>query len=58
VALPAGTALRPILAALDPAEAATFCQEYGSLLAAAYPAAPYGTILPFRRVFAVAQAPG
>jgi trans-aconitate 2-methyltransferase len=53
-----GTALRPVLAALDPAEAATFCQEYGTLVAAAYPVAPYGTILPFRRVFAVAQVPG
>ena len=53
-----GTALRPVLAALDPAEAATFCQEYGSLVAEAYPPAPYGTILPFRRVFAVAQVPG
>jgi trans-aconitate 2-methyltransferase len=53
-----GTALRPVLAALDPAEAAAFSQEYGIRLAAAYPAAPHGTILPFRRVFAVAQAPG
>jgi trans-aconitate 2-methyltransferase len=53
-----GTALRPVLAVLDPAEAATFTQEYRVLLAQAYPAAPYGTILPFRRVFVVAQAPG
>jgi trans-aconitate 2-methyltransferase len=53
-----GTGLRPVLAALDSAEAAAFCQEYGALLAEAYPAAPYGTILPFRRVFAVAQVPG
>jgi trans-aconitate 2-methyltransferase len=53
-----GSALRPVLAVLDPAEAAAFCEEYGSLLAQAYPAAPYGTILPFRRVFVVAQAPG
>lgn len=53
-----GTALRPVLAVLDPAEAATFKQEYGVLLAEAYPGAPYGTILPFRRVFTVAQAPG
>lgn len=53
-----GTALRPVLSVLDPAEAAAFSQEYGSLVAAAYPPAPYGTILPFRRVFAVAQVPG
>ena len=53
-----GTALRPVLAVLDPAEAAAFLAQYGSLVAAAYPAGPYGTILPFRRVFAVAQAPG
>jgi trans-aconitate 2-methyltransferase len=53
-----GTALRPVLAALDPAGAAQFCEEYGRLVAAAYPAAAYGTILPFRRVFVVAQAPG
>ncbi len=53
-----GSALRPVLAVLDPAAAATFCEEYGALLAAAYPAAPYGTILPFRRLFVVAQAPG
>jgi trans-aconitate 2-methyltransferase len=53
-----GTALRPVLAALDPAGAAQFGQEYGGLVAKAYPAAAYGTILPFRRVFVVAQAPG
>jgi trans-aconitate 2-methyltransferase len=53
-----GSLLRPVLAALDPAGAATFCQEYGALVAEAYPAASYGTILPFRRVFAVAQTPG
>ena len=53
-----GTALRPVLAVLDPAEAAAFLDQYGSRVAAAYPAAPYGTILPFRRVFVVAQAPG
>jgi trans-aconitate 2-methyltransferase len=51
-----GSALRPVLAALDPAGAATFCQEYGTLLAEAYPAADYGTILPFRRLFVVARA--
>lgn len=51
-----GSALRPVLAALDPADATAFLAEYGARLRAAYPAAPYGTILPFRRVFAVARA--
>jgi trans-aconitate 2-methyltransferase len=53
-----GTALRPVLAALagDPA-AAEFEQEYGARLRAAYPSRPYGTVLPFRRVFVVARRP-
>jgi trans-aconitate 2-methyltransferase len=50
-----GSALRPVLAALEPAAAAEFLAEYGTRLRAAYPAAPYGTILPFRRLFAVAR---
>ncbi|MGW0657830.1 trans-aconitate 2-methyltransferase [Streptodolium elevatio] len=49
-----GTALRPVLAALDPAEQAEFLAAYGALLADAYPPRPYGTVLPFRRIFAVA----
>jgi trans-aconitate 2-methyltransferase len=50
-----GTGLRPVLARLDQAEAAGFLAEYGSRARAAYPPAPYGTLLPFRRVFAVAR---
>jgi trans-aconitate 2-methyltransferase len=50
-----GTALRPVLARLPAAEAAEFEAEYGALLREAYPAEPWGTLLPFRRVFAVAQ---
>ena len=50
-----GTALRPVLAALDPDQAAGFVAEYGAKLRAAYPRRPYGTVLPFRRVFAVAS---
>lgn len=50
-----GTALRPVLARLPAAEAAEFEAEYGALLREAYPAQPWGTLLPFRRVFAVAQ---
>jgi trans-aconitate 2-methyltransferase len=53
-----GTALRPVLAALEPAEAAQFTAQYADLLAAAYPPGPYGTILPFRRVFVVARKDG
>jgi trans-aconitate 2-methyltransferase len=49
-----GTGLRPVLAALPPGPAAEFAAEYGARLRGAYPAAPYGTVLPFRRVFAVA----
>ncbi len=49
-----GTGLRPVLAALTPAQAEDFTAEYGARVRAAYPAAPYGTVLPFRRVFAVA----
>ena len=49
-----GTGLRPVLAALPSGPAAEFTAEYGARLREAYPAAPYGTVLPFRRVFAVA----
>ncbi len=31
--------------------------EYKALLSEAYPARPYGTVLPFRRIFVVAQRP-
>lgn len=50
-----GTALRPVLDALGPAEAAQFTREYGKALRAAYPPGPHGTLFPFRRIFAVAQ---
>jgi trans-aconitate 2-methyltransferase len=51
-----GTGLRPVLAALGPAEAAEFVEQYSKLVRAAYPAARYGTVLPFRRVFTVAHS--
>jgi trans-aconitate 2-methyltransferase len=51
----ASTGLRPVLAALAAAEAERFLTEYGALLREAYPAAPYGTAFPFRRVFVVAR---
>jgi trans-aconitate 2-methyltransferase len=50
-----GTALRPVLAALTRDEQAEFTHEYGALLRAAYPPRPYGTVLPYRRIFALAH---
>jgi trans-aconitate 2-methyltransferase len=52
-----GTALRPALERLSEAEAAEFEAELAPLLRQAYPRQPYGTVLPFRRIFAVAQVP-
>jgi trans-aconitate 2-methyltransferase len=52
-----GTGLRPVLAELNPDQAAEFLAQYRDRMAAAYPAAPYGTPFPFRRVFAVAVRP-
>ena len=51
-----GSGLRPVLAALPPAPAEEFLAEYRERIRAAYPPAPYGTVLPFRRVFVVARA--
>jgi trans-aconitate 2-methyltransferase len=56
-----GTGLRPVLAALPPGEAAEFLDDYRARMSEAYPAAAYGTVFPFRRVFVVAvrvTAPG
>ena len=50
-----GSGLRPVLAALTPEDGAEFAAEYGAQLRAAYPPAPYGTVLPFRRIFVVAH---
>jgi trans-aconitate 2-methyltransferase len=52
-----GTALRPVYARLSGEEAAEFDADLGAMLREAYPPQPYGTVLPFRRIFAVAQAP-
>jgi trans-aconitate 2-methyltransferase len=52
-----GTALRPVFARLSTADAAEFEAELGALLREAYPPQPYGTVLPFRRIFAVAHGP-
>ncbi|MBO0731280.1 MAG: hypothetical protein J2P57_18630, partial [Acidimicrobiaceae bacterium] len=52
-----GTALRPVLTALEPADAAAFEAEYAARLGEAYPVGPAGTVLPFRRIFAVGNRP-
>jgi trans-aconitate 2-methyltransferase len=53
-----GTGLRPVLSALaDEDERAAFEAEYGELLARAYPRLPFGTVLPYRRIFLVARRP-
>jgi len=53
-----GTALRPVLAALSPAEGAAFEAEYAAALRKAYPGTAHGTVFPFRRIFAVGQKKG
>jgi trans-aconitate 2-methyltransferase len=53
-----GAALRPVLSVLRPEDHETFLSEYGALLRDAYPATAHGTVLPFRRVFAVGRRPG
>jgi trans-aconitate 2-methyltransferase len=50
-----GTGLRPVLAALGRGQAEEFVADYGKRVREAYPPAPYGTVLPFRRVFVVAR---
>ncbi|MFI0410160.1 trans-aconitate 2-methyltransferase [Actinomadura sp. 3N508] len=49
-----GSALRPVLSTLDPGETEEFLAAYRERLRQAYPAAPYGTVFPFRRIFVVA----
>jgi trans-aconitate 2-methyltransferase len=50
-----GTGLRPVLSMLTPELAEEFLGAYRERVAQAYPAAPYGTVLPFRRIFVVAS---
>jgi trans-aconitate 2-methyltransferase len=52
-----GTGLRPVLSMLTPELAEEFLDAYRERVAQAYPAAPYGTVLPFRRIFVVASRP-
>jgi trans-aconitate 2-methyltransferase len=50
-----GTGARPVLQALPAHLREVFVAEYKAALGQAYPPRPYGTLLPFRRVFVVAQ---
>lgn len=51
-----GTALAPLLQALDPVERAAFLDDYRRRMAQAYPCRADGrTLLPFRRLFLVAE---
>lgn len=52
-----GSGLRPVLAALDAEDGSKFVADYSQQVQAHYPPAPYGTVLPFRRVFVVARRP-
>jgi trans-aconitate 2-methyltransferase len=52
-----GTGLRPVLAALNAADAATFEAEYAAALRESYPPTEHGTVFGFRRIFAVAHKP-
>lgn len=52
-----GTGLRPVLEALPDAACEEFIQTYAVRLRRAYPVRKWGTLLAFRRIFAVAQAP-
>jgi trans-aconitate 2-methyltransferase len=53
-----GSTLRPVLSALGAEQAGAFLREYGERLRDAYPPLPFGTVFPFRRVFAVVHRVG
>jgi trans-aconitate 2-methyltransferase len=52
-----GTALRPMLAVLEPDDQSEFLEECRTQLLEAYPPQSFGTLLPFKRVFFVAHKP-
>lgn len=52
-----GTGARPTIQALPDGLRERFVAEFKARLRAAYPPARHGTVLPFRRVFVVAQVP-
>lgn len=53
-----GTGARPTLQALPEGLRERFEEDFKERLRAAYPPGPAGVVLPFRRVFVVAQVPG
>jgi trans-aconitate 2-methyltransferase len=53
-----GTGLRPVLAELSPELGEDFLAEYRDRVREAYPPNPFGTFLPFRRVFVVGRRVG
>jgi trans-aconitate 2-methyltransferase len=53
----AGTGARPVLQALPDELRDDFVREFKARLRTAYPANPWGTVLPFRRIFVVARRP-
>jgi trans-aconitate 2-methyltransferase len=52
-----GTGLRPVLGALSPEDAVEFEAAFATLLRGAYPASAHGTLMPYRRIFAVGHRP-
>jgi trans-aconitate 2-methyltransferase len=50
-----GSALRPVVTSLDDAQREEFLGVYAARLREAYPARGFGTVMPFRRIFVVAQ---
>lgn len=55
VAWMTGTGLRPLLGAIEPGEHDELLADYRARVAPSYPERSYGTVLPYRRVFAVAR---
>jgi trans-aconitate 2-methyltransferase len=51
-----GTALRPVLAGLPGRQRDEFLHEYAARLRDVYEPRPYGTVLPYRRIFVVAHS--
>jgi trans-aconitate 2-methyltransferase len=54
----AGTALRPVFSVLSEADQEEFLADVRPRLRSAYPQEPFGTVLPYRRIFVVARTPG
>ena len=50
-----GTGLRPLLTALGEDEREALLADYRERVAPSYPEGPHGTVLPYRRIFAIAR---